>query len=97
MAPLQLWILSVLTALSAQHAKQTELNKAAFLYHREHARLVRLAAKMSDDDYEHAGPIEKSEVDIMRTNAERTSLQAGLKACKAELGMSGVFMHVLLV
>ena len=87
-APLQLWTISVLRALSAQHAKQAELNKAALLEHKAHARLVKLAAKMSDDDYEHAGPVGKSNSDIMHANMQRTSLQESLKCCKAELGMS---------
>ena len=72
--------------LVEQHANLVEENKAALLEHREHLRLVKLAAKMSDDDYEHAGPVDKSDIAIKLQKTRHTTLQSILQGCRAELG-----------
>lgn len=54
-----LWISTLLKLLAHQHETLVEQNRQALAKHKEHNKLVKLAANMSQDDYEHAG-VEKA-------------------------------------
>ena len=53
--------------------------------HKERRRLVQLAAMMSDDDYEHAGPVDKTAEEIADAQAHRECLQDLMDSLKTEI------------
>ena len=56
--------------------------------HREHRRLVREAATMSDDDYEHAGPVDKTDEEVAEAQRQRQAWQDQMHSLKSELSTS---------
>lgn len=61
-------------------------NREALKLSKEHSKLVKLAAKMSAEDYEHAG-IHKLEDEIAGTKAVRQSSEEMVTWVRAEIGM----------
>ena len=81
-----MWSFKVLASLLTQHQKVGVMNKEALLDHKEQRRLHRLAAKMTDDDYEHAGPAEKTEDKDKHAHFQRQVAQNTLNYFKTEMG-----------
>ena len=80
-----LWIVTLLKVLAHQHETLAEQNRQALAKHREHNKLVKLAANMSQDDYEHAG-VDKLEDEIAAAKQLRKTLETTMTWVKAELG-----------
>lgn len=81
-----LWIVTLLRLLVSQQDTLADQNKQALIKHKEHSRLVKLAANMSDDDYEHAG-VDKLEDKIAAARQLRRSLETTITWVKAEIGV----------
>ena len=81
-----MWSFKVLASLLTQHQKVGDMNKEALLDHKEQRRLHRLAAKMTDDDYEHAGPAEKTEDEVKHAQFQRQVAQNTLDYFRTEAG-----------
>ena len=81
-----LWTLALMQAVRQQHEKQVEENKAAWEQIREHSRLLKQAANMSDSDYEHAWPVQRSVAQMQRAKDQRVHTKFGLECTMAQLG-----------
>lgn len=80
-----LWTPLLVTMLIQQSEELVTQNKGALKLNKEHSKLVKLAAKMSAEDYEHAG-VDKLEQQIADAKALRHSLENFSSSVKAELG-----------
>ena len=80
-----MWTLRLVTMLIQQCEELGTRNKEALKLNKEHSKLVKLAAKMSAEDYEHAG-VDKLEQQIADAKSLRHSLENFISSVKAEVG-----------
>ena len=69
------------------HTAREDFKDRALREHKERRRLVQLAAMMSDDDCEHAGPVERTDEEIADAQIQRHKLQDKMDNLKTELSM----------
>ena len=75
----------LLRSFQAIHVARAKFKEHVLKEHKEHRRLVRESAKMSDDDYEHAGPVDKTDEEIAKAQQHRQELQDSMTSLKSEL------------
>ena len=81
------WAWLLLCGFDIIHLGREGFKGRALKEHKERRRLVQLAATMSDDDYEHAGPVIKTAEEIAGAQSQRQELQDKMASLKIELGM----------
>ena len=81
----------LLRSFQAIHVARAKFKEHVLKEHKEHRRLVRESAKMSDDDYEHAGPVDKTDEQIAQAQLQRQAWQDQMQSLKSEL--SKFFLH----
>lgn len=80
-----IWTVRLVKMLLTQCGNLVKQNKEALRLNKEHSKLVKLAAKMSAEDSEHAG-VDKLEQQIADAKVHRQTLENFISWIKAELG-----------
>ena len=84
--PCRRWVMFMLGRLQLNHDQLRNNKQEALRQSKERSRLLKLASRMSDHDYEHAGPVHKTSDELAAEQRERIACHTLQTRLLAELG-----------